>query len=146
LAFQKSDLINFYSHLAGAIVSLAGYVVLLCASAGSVPKIVLSTIYSLCAVFIFICSSIYHGQKEEQDDTNPWRKLDHIAIFFMIAGTYTPISYIYLDGYWRWGIIAAQWLLVVIGLIFKLVYIKGPRWLTAVIYVLMGWMALIALN
>jgi hemolysin III len=64
----------------------------------------------------------------------------------MIAGTYTPISYIYLEGYWRWGIIAAQWLLVAIGLVFKLVYIEGPRWLTAVIYVLMGWMALIALN
>ncbi len=146
MAFQKSDLINFYSHLTGAIASLAGYIVLLGVSAGSVPKIVLATIYSLCAVFIFTCSSIYHGQKEEQDDTNPWRRLDHIAIFFMIAGTYTPISYIYLDGYWRWGIIVAQWLLVVIGLIFKLVYIKGPRWLTAVIYILMGWMALIALN
>ena len=146
MAFQKSDLINFYSHLAGAIASLDGYMILLCVSAGSVPKIVLSTIYSLCAVFIFTCSSIYHGQKKEEDNTNPWRRLDHIAIFFMIAGTYTPISYIYLEGYWRWGIIAAQWLLVAIGLVFKLVYIEGPRWLTAVIYVLMGWMALIALN
>ncbi len=146
MAFQKSDLINFYSHLTGAVASLAGYVILLFASNGSLPKIILSTIYSLSAIFIFVCSSIYHGQKVEQDDTNPWRKLDHIAIFFMIAGTYTPIGYIYLDGFWRWGIIAAQWLLVVIGLVFKLVYIKGPRWLTAVIYVLMGWMALIVLN
>ena len=145
MAFQKSDLINFYSHLAGAIASLAGYIILLCASDGSAPRIILSTIYSACAVFIFVCSSIYHGQKVEQDDTNPWRRLDHIAIFFMIAGTYTPIAYIYLDGWWRWGIIAAQWLLVIIGLVFKLVYIKGPRWLTAVIYVLMGWMVLLAL-
>lgn len=146
MAFQKSDLINFYSHLAGAVASLAGYVILLLNTSGSVTKIILSTVYSMCAVFIFACSSIYHGQKEEEDDTNPWRKLDHIAIFFMIAGTYTPLSYVYLDGYWRWSIIGAQWLLVVLGLVFKLVYIKGPRWLTILIYLLMGWMALIPLG
>jgi len=146
MAFQKSDIINFYSHLAGAVASLAGYIVLLCASGGDVTKIVLSSIYSICAIFIFACSSIYHGQKAEDDDTNPWRKLDHIAIFFMIAGTYTPISWIYLDVYWRWSIIGAQWLLVILGLVFKLVYIKGPRWLTIAIYLLMGWMALIPLG
>lgn len=146
MAFQKSDIINFYSHLAGAVASLAGYIVLLCASGGDVTKIVLSSIYSICAIFIFTCSSIYHGQKAEDDDTNPWRKLDHIAIFFMIAGTYTPISWIYLDVYWRWSIIGAQWLLVILGLVFKLIYIHGPRWLTIVIYLLMGWMALIPLG
>ncbi|MCX6007333.1 MAG: hemolysin III family protein [Chloroflexi bacterium] len=146
MAFQKSDLFNFYSHLTGAVVSLAGYIVLLCVSGGDVTKIILSSIYSVCAIFIFACSSIYHGQKEEQDDTSPWRKLDHIAIFFMIAGTYTPISWVYLDVYWRWSIIGAQWLLVVLGLVFKLIYIKSPRWLTIVIYLLMGWMALIPLG
>ena len=120
--------------------------VLLLISAGSITKMVLSTIYSLCAVFIFVCSAIYHGQKREQDDGNPWRKLDHIAIFFMIAGTYTPITYIYLDGYWRIGIIVAQWILVILGLVFKLIYIKGQRWLTIVIYLLMGWMLLIPIK
>jgi hemolysin III len=146
MAFQKSDLFNFYSHLSGAVASLAGYIVLLFLSAGDVTKIVLSSIYSICAIFIFTCSSIYHGQKEEQDDTNPWRKLDHIAIFFMIAGTYTPICWMYLDVYWRWSIIGSQWLLVILGLVFKLVYIKSPRWLTIAVYLLMGWMALIPLG
>ena len=146
MAFQKSDLINFYSHLAGAIASLAGYIILLLNSGGSPTKVILATIYSACAMFIFTCSSIYHGQKEEEDASNPWRKLDHIAIFFMIAGTYTPICYIYLDGWWRWGIIGAQWLLVILGLVFKLVYIHGPRWLTTAIYVAMGWMLIIPLN
>ncbi len=64
MAFQKSDLVNFYSHLLGAVASLAGYIVLLCNSSGSMTKIVLSSIYSLCAVFIFTCSAIYHGQKD----------------------------------------------------------------------------------
>lgn len=146
MAFQKSDLVNFYSHLLGAAASLAGYIVLLLNSSGSLTKIVLSSIYSICAIFIFSCSAVYHGQKSSDDDRNPWRRLDHIAIFFMIAGTYTPICYFYLDGWWRWGIIGAQWLLVAMGLVFKLVYIQGPRWLTTVIYVVMGWMLLIPLN
>jgi hemolysin III len=146
MAVQKADYFNFYSHLTGAVASLAGYGVLLYSSLDSVPKIILSTVYSLCAIFVFVSSSVYHGQKKEQDDTNPWRKLDHIAIFFMIAGTYTPISYIYLDGCWRWGIIGAQWLLVFLGLFFKIFYVHGPRWLTTVIYILMGWMVLIPLN
>jgi hemolysin III len=142
---QKSDRINFYSHLTGILAMLAGYIVLLCKSAGSVQSIVLSTIYSLCAIFIFTCSSIYHGQKREEDLYNPWRRLDHIAIFFMIAGTYTPICYVYLDVYWRWSIIGAQWMLVLLGLFFKIFYIQGPRWLTVLIYVLMGWMVIIPL-
>jgi hemolysin III len=146
MAFQKSDLINFYSHLAGAIASLAGYIILLVNCGGSLTKIFLATIYSVCAMFIFACSAVYHGQKEEEDASNPWRKLDHIAIFFMIAGTYTPISYIYLDVYWRWSIIGTQWLLVALGLVFKLIYIKSPRWLTIAIYLLMGWMAVIPLG
>ena len=143
MAFQREDLINFYSHLVAGIASLAGYILLLYAAAGDATKIILATIYSMCAVFIFTCSSIYHGQRGVQDDSNPWRKLDHIAIFFMIAGTYTPISWVYLDVYWRWGIIGAQWLLVGLGLVFKLVYIMAPRWLTILIYLLMGWMLLI---
>ncbi len=146
MAFQKSDLINFFSHLAGGITSLAGYIILLCNSGGSVTKIILSSAYSLSAIFLFCCSSIYHGQRGVQDDLNPWRRLDHIAIFFMIAGTFTPICYIYLNGYWRWGIIAAQWLLVVFGVVYKLVYLHGPRWLAATVYVLMGLMALIPLQ
>ncbi|MEI6309264.1 MAG: hemolysin III family protein [bacterium] len=146
MAFQKADLFNFYSHLLGAVATLAGYIILLCNSSGSITKIVLSSIYSLCAVFLFTCSAIYHGQKAGEDEQNTWRRLDHIAIFFMIAGTYTPISYIYLDGWWRWGIIGAQWLLVILGLVFKLVYLRSPRWLNSVIYILMGWMLLIPLN
>jgi len=145
MAFQRSDLVNFYTHMLAAVASVAGYIVLLCNSYGSMTNIALSSIYSLCAIFIFTCSAVYHGQKAGEDERNPWRRLDHIAIFFMIAGTYTPISYIYLEGWWRWGMIGAQWLLVILGFVFKLVYIHGPRWLTTVIYVLMGWMLLVPL-
>ena len=64
----------------------------------------------------------------------------------MIAGTYTPLCYYTLSGSMRTGIIAAQWGLVVLGGIFKFVYLKAPRWLYTSIYILMGWMAVIPMR
>ncbi len=143
MSINKSEYFSFYSHLFGSIAALAGLVLLLYRSLGSAPHILVSIIYGLCAMFMFICSTLYHGRKKSENAINILRKFDHIAIFFMIAGTYTPISYIYLDGYWRWGIIGAQWLLVCLGLFFKIFYLRAPRWLNTLIYILMGWMATI---
>ncbi len=64
----------------------------------------------------------------------------------MIAGTYTPLVYIFLTGAWRWGIIAAQWTLVVLGIIFKPFVLNVPRWVETVIYLLMGWMAILPIK
>ena len=101
--------------------------------------------YGLAMIWMFTGSATYHATKKVENAANAWRKLDHIAIFFMIAGTYTPICYVYLDVYWRWSIIGAQWLLVLLGVFFKIFYMQGPRWLTVLIYVLMGWMVVIPL-
>ena len=143
---NRSEYFSFYSHLFGAIAALAGFGILLYRSLASVPHIVISTIYGLCVILLFTCSALYHGRKKSENTINALRKLDHIAIFFMIAGTYTPICYIYLNGGWLWGTVGAQWLLVCLGLFFKIFYLRAPRWLNAMIYVLMGWMALIPIT
>jgi len=145
MAVNKSEYVSFYSHLAGAVASIIGLFALIIQSWGSVPHVIVSIIYGLCAIFLYTCSALYHGRKQTENALTKVRKLDHIAIFFMIAGTYTPISYIYLDGYWRWSIIGVQWLLVCLGLFFKIFYLRAPRWLNTLIYILMGWMALIPL-
>ena len=145
MAIQKSEYFSFYSHLAGVALALIGLVVVLIRTGGSVPLTIVSAVYGLSAVFMFLCSTLYHGTKRREDAINAWRKLDHIAIFFMIAGTYTPICYIYLDGWLRWTIIGVQWLLVLLGVFLKVFYLHAPRWLTVTIYILMGWMALIPL-
>ena len=69
--------------------------------------------------------------------------MDHIAIFVMIAGTYTPMAFIYLTGWWRLGILIAQWFLVLVGFVVKLLIINTPRWITILIYLLQGWMAIL---
>jgi hemolysin III len=64
----------------------------------------------------------------------------------MIAGTYTPMSYLYIEGPWRWGIITAQWSLVFLGIFFKFFFLRAPRFFSTVIYLAMGWMALLVLG
>ncbi len=100
-------------------------------------------IYALGVLNLFISSALYHAFKQGENENNIWRKLDHVAIFIMIAATYTPIMYIYADGAWQWSIIIVQWVLVGLGVWFKLFYLQAPRILSPVIYLLMGWMVAI---
>lgn len=64
----------------------------------------------------------------------------------MIAGTYTPVCYVYLSGYWKWLIISLQWVLVFAGIFFKVFYIKAPRYFSTVIYLIMGWIGILPLR
>lgn len=100
-------------------------------------------IYGLGIINLFASSALYHAFKQRENENNIWRKLDHVAIFIMIAATFTPIMYIYTDGVWQWSIILAQWILVGLGVWFKLFYLHAPRILSLGIYLLMGWMAVI---
>lgn len=139
---KKEEKISFYSHLIGCILALIGTVVLFYTAKGVSLKIV-AVIYGLSVITLFLSSSLYHANKKYDTEISVWRKLDHIAIFIMIAGTYTPVCHIYLSGYWKWSIIIVQWVLVLAGLFFKLFYLKAPRYLYTIIYILMGWMGII---
>ena len=85
-------------------------------------------------------------EKQNENEISIWRKLDHIAIFFMIAGTYTPVCYVYLSGYWKWSVIIIQWALVITGLFLKFFYLKAPRYFSTIIYLLMGWIGIVAIK
>ena len=65
--------------------------------------------------------------------------MDKLAIFFMIAGTFTPVCYFYLEGAYKWSMIVFQWSLVGAGLIFQIFFPKAPRKLYAAVYIAMGW-------
>ena len=142
---KQEEKISFYSHLIGFVLALMGTIYLLWLVEGVVYNSI-SLIYGLSVMVLFLSSALYHANKEHDDEVSIWRKLDHIAIFIMIAGTYTPVSYVYLSGYWRWGIIIAQWVLVLGGLFFKFFYLKAPRWLYTLIYILMGWMGILPIT
>ncbi len=143
---RKSEKAASFSHLFGAVASVIGLIVLLYATWGRWDIFFVTLVYGLGAICLFLASGIYHAQKREENAQNIWRKLDHVAIFIMIAGTYTPMCYVYLEGAWFWSIIGVQWGCVLAGLFFKVFYLRAPRIISPILYLLMGWMAVIPMN
>jgi hemolysin III len=128
------------------VAGLAGLILLLIKARGHMDLILVSLVYGLAVTALFTFSALYHATKKAENAANVWRKLDHIAIFFMIAGSYTPICYIYLTGVWRWSMILVSWGFVIAGIVLKLFFIKAPRVLSTVLYLLMGWLAVFPLR
>ena len=92
-------------------------------------------------------STLYHCRNVSVKGRIALRKYDHASIYFLIAGTYTPICLVVLrtDGAWGWALFGVIWALALAGLVLTLAWITAPRWLTAGIYIFMGWLAVVAL-
>jgi len=136
---------RFAAHSHGATVPIIaiGTIVLFVISTGDISSQIVSLIYGASGIFLFSASFFYHSRKQLENGCSLWRKLDHTAIFVLIAGTYTPICYLYLEGNMKWGILIAQWALVVGGTLFKFLFINAPRVIGTLIYLVMGWIVLI---
>ncbi len=126
--------------------AIVGTFLLLYISKGCMAKTIISTIYGISVIFLFTASSLYHAFKQNENEISFWRKMDHFAIFIMIAGTYTPICYIYLIGWWKWSIIIILWALVIGGFFFKFFYLNAPRYLYTAIYLIMGWVGIVPIK
>jgi hemolysin III len=104
------------------------------------------TVYALSLVALFGVSAIYHRISWHSLSARRWmRRLDHAMIFLLIAGTYTPFAVLVLHGTLAVAILIAVWAGAVAGVLFKLVWIDAPKWLLALVYVALGWVALAAL-
>jgi hemolysin III len=103
-------------------------------------------IYAVGLVGLFLASGIYHGYTGNGKTLLMLRKWDHSAIYLLIAGTYTPICLGVLDGFWRWGLLGVIWGMAAIGIGVKLFTIHSSRWLTAGIYLVMGWLSVFAVR
>ena len=145
MGIKTQETFNFYSHLAGVLLSVAGVILLFRVASASVPAVITALIYGFSLVFLFSASSLYHAFKKEENEVSFWRRMDRLAIFFMIAGTYTPMSYFCLEGNWRWIMIGLQWGLVGFGVFSQIFFPNAPRRLYAVIYLSMGWLAIFLL-
>lgn len=139
----RSEKISAYTHLATIPFFVISTMFLLASNRGNVGLQLVALIYGLSAIFLFSSSFLYHANKRQENDTSLWRKLDHTAIFFLIAGTYTPLCYLYLEGPMKWSILGAQWGLVLAGTIFKFIFIGAPRYFGTLIYLIMGWIVLV---
>lgn len=143
---KRDEKVSYYTHFLGFLMAILGTIILIYVSGSNNSKIIISIIYGLSVTLLFLSSSLYHAFKKKEGETSFWRKLDHFAIFIMIAGTYTPVCYFYLNTYWKWLIISVQWFLVLGGFFFKFFYLKAPRYLYTIIYLIMGWSGIIPIK
>lgn len=135
---------NGLSHLGGAIAALFGQVALLIVSWPVATKIVSVIVYSISLIAMFTASGVYHAVQVKPETLRVFRKLDHSAIFLLIAGTYTPFCVNAFTGFFRWGLLTLIWLIALTGILVKVFWLGAPRWLNAVIYVVMGWLCVMA--
>jgi hemolysin III len=135
---------NAYSHLAGALLALAGAVVLIVLGAlrQDVWRIVSFAIYGASLVVLYSASTLYHSTRGRLKAF--FRKLDHTAIYLLIAGSYTPFTLVTLRGPWGWSLFGVIWGLALLGIAQEFWLGKRTRVLSLIIYVLMGWIALVA--
>lgn len=133
---------NAISHFVAALVALAGIIFLLLRiDHDGVQKIAL-VVYGFSLVSLFISSALYHSVPADPRWQTLLRKIDHSAIYLLIAGTYTPICIFFFQGFYQWGVLSIIWGMALIGMIVKLFIINAPRWVTAGIYLVMGWFSI----
>lgn len=135
--------INSLTHGIGVILSLVGFILLLheAIEHGSVSHIVAFSMFGLSMILLYTASSLYHALPVKEKTLLLLQKLDHSMIYVLIAGTYTPICLLVLEGGWKWGLFITVWTLAVVGIIKKFLWISAPRWLSTLFYLGMGWLA-----
>jgi hemolysin III len=138
--------VNSLTHWGGAFLALIGLIVLLIVGWGTPTKVISLLVYGISLIFLFSASATYHMVQVKERALEIFRKIDHAAIYFLIAGTYTPFCVNAFSGFWKWGMLSIIWSLALIGIVVKVFYIRAPRWLNAGIYLLMGWLCIAAIG
>ncbi len=136
--------VNSLTHWGGALLALAGLIALLIVGWSAPLKIASLIVYGVSLIFMFSASATYHMVRVKDKALEIFRKIDHSAIYALIAGTYTPFCVNAFEGFWKWGMLTVVWSLALIGIVVKIFYIRAPRWLNAGIYILMGWISVAA--
>jgi hemolysin III len=134
---------NGYTHLAGALLAVAGAVLLIVVASlqGDAWKIVSFSIYGATLIILYSSSTLYHSTRGRAKDI--FRKLDHSAIYLLIAGTYTPFTLVTLSGGWGWALFGVIWGLAIFGIVQELALNSKKRMLSLYLYLGMGWVAVI---
>lgn len=139
--------LNSLSHMIGAVAALVGLVLLVVFASlqGDAWKIVSFSIYGVCLFLLYIFSTLYHGLQHGRAK-QIFQKLDHVAIYLLIAGSYTPFTLVSIRGGWGWSIFGVVWGLAIVGIVVDCIDTKGKRIIPMVLYLSMGWISLIAIK
>jgi hemolysin III len=137
---------NAWTHLVGAVVAFIGVVwmLVLASMGGDVWKIVSMAIYGVTLVVLYSASTVYHSVRGRAKVI--MQKVDHLSIYLLIAGSYTPFCLVTLRGPWGWTLFGVVWGLAVIGMLQEIKPRSEARVMSIVIYAVMGWIVLVAVK
>jgi hemolysin III len=135
------DPFSGFSHLLGAIIGLiaSGFLIIKASIYGDVWQIASFAVFGICMILMFGSSAIYHLAQGSDEKILKLKRIDHMAIFAMIAGTYTPMCLGPLRDSFGWPLLIVVWSLAFAGILLKIFWIGAPRWLSTLIYLAMGW-------
>ncbi|MCP3671471.1 MAG: hemolysin III family protein [Gammaproteobacteria bacterium] len=142
----EGERFNGISHLVGAVAAAIGLValVMLAVQQGDPWKIVSFSIYGTTLLLLYTFSTLYHSLRGRAKKI--FRMLDHHSIYLLIAGTYTPFTLVTIRGDWGWWLFGVIWGLAAVGIVLDSLPKKGSRILPIVIYLVMGWLCVVALK
>lgn len=138
---------NGFTHFIGIVLSIVGTIFLISSSLNPYKSnhLIAFSIFGLGLILLYSTSTLYHWLKLSDDGILRMRKADHIMIFINIAATYTPVCMIALKDNLGWTLLFIIWSIALAGILIKIFWIQAPRWLSTIIYVLMGWMAIVVI-
>lgn len=133
------EIANSITHGIGAVLAIAGLAIMVVLSDGL--NLVGFSIYGTTLVLLYLASTLYHSLVFTRA-RSLFRKFDHMAIFLLIAGTYTPFCLIALKGWVAWALLGSVWTFAVAGIVMKAFFTGRFEWVSISLYVLMGWMVI----
>jgi len=142
---KLKDPVSGLTHLGGALLSVIGLIVLLIYAHryATVRHTVSFAIFGSAMILLYAASSVYHLLNISERINTLLRRIDHMMIYVLIAGTYTPICVLGLTGAWGVSMLITAWVMAVLGIILSVVWFGAPRWLSTAIYLLMGWLVVL---
>ena len=144
--YNKAERLNTVTALLGALAAVFGgvWLVSLAVRTGDPWKIVSFSIYGVTLIMTYVFATLYHSSNGQAKAV--FSKLDHLSIYLLIAGTYTPFTLITLRDSMGWSIFSIVWAMALLGIVLDVMPKKGNRVFPVIIYLIMGWMMVIAFN
>ena len=142
--WRAKEPFNTYSHLLGVVLAVPGLLALMLKAEGDPWRLTVLTIYGGSLILLYSASALFHGLDISEDWNDRLRRFDHMAIFVLIAGSYTPICLLTLGGAWGWAVFCIVWTIAAVGIAMKVFLPHLPGWATSVVYLGMGWFGVVA--
>lgn len=146
MSIKLREPVSGITHLIGAVLSAVGLVLMVYYASviGTIWHIVSFSIFGGSLILLYTASTLYHLLCISDKGVRVLRKIDHMMIYVLIAGTYTPICLVPLRGSWGYSLLVTIWGIAITGIIMKLLWFDAPRWLYTLFYLVMGWLVVVA--